>query len=70
MAISTPRPLTGPVYLSLDLDALDPAFVPGISHPEPGGMSTREAIGLIQAIPNDTSRSASPSSRTRAKGQA
>jgi agmatinase len=40
-----------PVYLSLDLDALDPAFVPGISHPEPGGLTTRQAIGLIQSIP-------------------
>ena len=38
----------GPVYLSLDLDCLDPAFAPGVSHYEPGGMSTREAIGLIQ----------------------
>lgn len=45
------RRLEGPVYLSLDLDALDPAFVPGISHPEPGGFSTREVVSLIQAIP-------------------
>ena len=37
----------GPVYLSLDLDALDPAFAPGVSHFEPGGLSTREAISLI-----------------------
>ena len=38
----------GPVYLSLDLDVLDPAFAPGISHHEPGGLSTRELIRLIQ----------------------
>jgi len=38
----------GPVYLSLDLDVLDPAFAPGISHHEPGGMTTRELIRLIQ----------------------
>ncbi len=38
----------GPVYLSLDLDVIDPAFAPGISHHEPGGMTTRELIRLIQ----------------------
>jgi agmatinase len=43
--------LEGPVYLSLDIDVLDPAFAPGISHPEPGGLSTRELITIIQAIP-------------------
>ena len=43
--------LSGPVYLSLDLDGLDPAFVPGISHPEPGGLTTRELITILQAIP-------------------
>ena len=37
----------GPVYLSFDLDALDPAFAPGVSHYEPGGLSTREALNLI-----------------------
>jgi agmatinase len=43
--------LTGPVYVSLDLDALDPAFAPGVSHWEPGGLTTREVIGLIQSLP-------------------
>jgi agmatinase len=43
--------LGGPVYLSLDLDALDPAFAPGVSHWEPGGLSVREVISLVQAIP-------------------
>ncbi len=37
----------GAVYLSLDLDALDPAFAPGVSHFEPGGLTTREVISLI-----------------------
>lgn len=37
----------GPVYLSLDLDALDPAFAPGVSHYEPGGMSTRQVLNII-----------------------
>ncbi len=41
---------TGPVYLSLDLDCLDPAFAPGVSHHEPGGMSTREVLQIIQNL--------------------
>ena len=41
---------TGPVYLSLDMDCLDPAFAPGVSHHEPGGMSTREIIKIIQNL--------------------
>jgi agmatinase len=40
----------GPVYLSLDMDVLDPAFAPGVSHREPGGLSTREVIRLIQGF--------------------
>jgi arginase family enzyme len=40
----------GPAYLSLDLDVLDPAFAPGVSHHEPGGMSVRELIGMIQDL--------------------
>lgn len=39
-----------PVYVSFDMDALDPAFAPGVSHREPGGLSTRQAIGLIQRL--------------------
>jgi len=46
------RPSIGlPVYLSIDIDGLDPAFAPpGVSHPEPGGLSVRDVIGLIHAI--------------------
>jgi arginase family enzyme len=40
----------GPVYISFDVDVLDPAFAPGISHREPGGMSVREAIAHLHAI--------------------
>ncbi|MGB9074675.1 MAG: agmatinase [Terriglobales bacterium] len=40
----------GPIYISFDMDALDPAFAPGISHREPGGMSVREAIAHLHAI--------------------
>jgi len=39
-----------PVYISFDIDALDPAFAPGVSHREPGGLSTRQAVDLIQRI--------------------
>jgi len=42
--------LDGPVYLSIDLDVLDPAFAPGVSHQEPGGMSTREVLDLIRHL--------------------
>lgn len=41
---------TGPVYITFDMDVLDPAFAPGISHREPGGMTVREAIAHLQAI--------------------
>ncbi|MEO0180163.1 MAG: arginase family protein [candidate division WOR-3 bacterium] len=37
-------------YLSLDLDVLDPSVFPGVSNPEPGGMSFGELIGLIQGL--------------------
>jgi arginase len=42
--------LKSPLYISLDLDVLDPAFAPGISHHEPGGMSTRELLKVIQNL--------------------
>jgi agmatinase len=38
----------GPVYCSFDLDALDPAYAPGVSHFEPGGLTTRTVLNLIQ----------------------
>jgi agmatinase len=42
--------ITGPWYLSLDLDGLDPAFAPGVSHREPGGLSVREVLTLLDTI--------------------
>jgi arginase len=42
--------VSGPVYISFDLDVLDPAFAPGLSHREPGGMSVRETIAHLHAI--------------------
>ena len=42
--------LEAPLYISLDIDVLDPAFAPGISHHEPGGMTSRQLINIIQSI--------------------
>ncbi|MEW6735250.1 MAG: arginase family protein [Acidobacteriota bacterium] len=42
--------ITTPVYISMDIDALDPAYAPGVSHREPGGLSTRQVINLIHTI--------------------
>ena len=41
---------TGPVYLTIDIDGIDPAFAPGVSHREPGGLSVRDVITMIQTI--------------------
>lgn len=40
----------GPVYVSIDLDGLDPAFAPGVSHREAGGLSVRELLAEIQRL--------------------
>jgi arginase len=40
----------GPIYVSVDLDGLDPAFAPGVSHPEPGGLSPRDVLGVVQRL--------------------
>jgi agmatinase len=42
--------ITTPVYISMDMDALDPACAPGVSHREPGGLSTRQVIDLIHTL--------------------
>ena len=42
--------LESPLYISFDMDCLDPGFAPGVSHWEPGGMSTRQVIEIIQSI--------------------
>ena len=39
-----------PVYVSVDIDGLDPAYAPGVSHPEPGGLSPRQVIDTIQRL--------------------
>ena len=48
-AATVPIP-AGPLYVSIDMDALDPAFAPGVSHPEPGGLSVRDILNVLHRI--------------------
>lgn len=43
--------LVGPIYLTIDLDGLDPSVAPGVSHHEPGGLTMREVLDVIDALP-------------------
>ncbi|MEO1576386.1 MAG: agmatinase, partial [Pseudomonadota bacterium] len=45
-----PSDIEGPVYVSVDIDALDPAFAPGVSHHEPGGLTTRDILSVVQNL--------------------
>ena len=40
----------GNVYVSIDLDGLDPAFAPGVSHREPGGLTVRDVLTMIDGL--------------------
>jgi len=42
-----------PVYLSIDIDVLDPAFAPGTGTPEIGGFTSRELLSLVRALPGE-----------------
>lgn len=44
---------SNPLYVSFDMDALDPAFAPGVSHHEAGGLSTRQVLNIIHALNAD-----------------
>jgi agmatinase len=46
---AVPQP-EGPLYISLDLDGFDPAFAPGVSHHEPGGLSVRDALAVLDRV--------------------
>jgi agmatinase len=39
-----------PVYLSIDIDVLDPSFAPGTGTPEPGGLSSRELLAIVRGL--------------------
>lgn len=41
---------TRPVYITFDIDAIDPAFAPGTGTPVPGGITSREALGLLRGL--------------------
>jgi agmatinase len=41
---------TRPVYITFDVDAVDPAFAPGTGTPVPGGLTAREALGLVRGL--------------------
>ena len=42
--------LEGPVYLSLDVDGLDPSIVPSTGTPQPNGLSWQQVMELIRAV--------------------
>jgi agmatinase len=44
------RNLNGPVYLTIDLDALDPGLMPGVGTPEPGGLTYRQVLAIIETL--------------------
>ena len=45
------RPVVrGPVYVSIDMDGFDPAFAPGVAHREPGGLTARDVLDIIQTL--------------------
>jgi len=46
----TVPPLRGPVYISVDVDGLDPAYAPGVSHHEPGGLTMRQLLNIIHNV--------------------
>ncbi|HWB81619.1 MAG TPA: agmatinase [Nannocystaceae bacterium] len=39
-----------PTYISIDIDAVDPAFAPGTGTPIPGGLTARELLGLLRGL--------------------
>jgi arginase len=49
-SINSVPPVSGPVYISLDLDGIDPSEAPGVSHPEPGGLTVREVLAVLRTI--------------------
>jgi agmatinase len=40
----------GPAFLSFDIDAVDPAYAPGTGTPEPGGLTSNEALGFLREL--------------------
>jgi agmatinase len=42
--------LRSPVYITVDIDCLDPAFAPGAGTPEAGGLTSRELLAILRAL--------------------
>lgn len=42
--------LRSPVYITVDIDCLDPAFAPGTGTPEAGGLTSRELLGILRGL--------------------
>jgi arginase family enzyme len=40
----------GPLYVTIDLDGLDPAVAPGVAHPEPGGLGVRDVLAVLRRV--------------------
>jgi len=49
-AIPVVSGVQGPVYVSLDIDVLEPMIAPGLSHPEPGGLTVRDVLDVLSAL--------------------
>jgi agmatinase len=49
-ALAHLKGITGPVYLSIDLDALDPSIMPAVGTPEPGGLLYGEVLTIIETL--------------------
>ena len=65
--------LDGALYISIDLDGIDPSEAPGVSHPEPGGLTVREPAGSLAICPEKSpapcGRSMRPGRRQIANGR-
>ncbi|WP_425391311.1 agmatinase [Ekhidna sp.] len=48
--LSTIPKFENPLYISLDMDGFDPAFAPGVSHHEPGGLTSRQVLDFLHSI--------------------
>ncbi len=52
----------GPVFLSVDVDVLDPAYAPGTGTPEPGGMTSADLLWACREIASRRARWSAPTS--------
>ena len=48
------KEIEGPVYISIDYDALDPSVMPAVGNPEPDGLAFKEIVDAIAAVADKT----------------